>query len=717
MMSLTFDNRTNYSLLDDEDVYFDGDNYDSVRAMVQEEPQSIVFPSSEDLKHASDDTEVSSSTNPTTVRGYFSTHENSEAYTKNTIEEDRTTNMNRKETDFQKETLEITGTESYESQDFSERVTELYQIRSGKTTVFKDNSDSTIHQKENVDHVSVVSRDVSLEELTTGSTEEKEDTISNTLQQTEITKADPSYSTIDQNTEESLDNLTTKTIDFESTTPQEHTLATEELNSESTQRSSIFNRKFAFIHNDDNNTNQYTTPIAYNIHPRTSNYYAFNNNDTERRILPDSDKIDHFPRPDIKGFDDNHSLKSQNGDRPVYGSERWPSTLRKDPFSTNRNPYSTLNNRGMEIDKTPEQNQRPPNPVLTYNKERVQPLPLNPQRLVDPINPQRPWNADSITGQANGYPPLKSHPIEIHEIPNSWDGTRNRDKSHSQGSLVPYNIYNPQDTDNRQPKVVTTSPNFQDNRPREINSNTNLWGSHGQQPGVQIQRPLEILDHPSQRNDRHPSYSQGRPTNNQPRPIEISNPQDRSPYPGNRYDYNRPIPLPRPIEHPNPAQNPQPWNNQNQGNGAPTAPPVNFDRNNMWGNNSPTNTRLPPRGLNRPPDEITIHSQPYPQQPPQAQNPTRNDDAWRQNAARPSNSNSVPGRNNFYASQPQYRPSEVIATTQKSVPEEVPLSLAILVGEDGKSQNAANQKPKQQWRPPPTQYNRGLQRHNIINSK
>ncbi|GIY37665.1 uncharacterized protein CEXT_487881, partial [Caerostris extrusa] len=32
-----------FSFLDDEDVYFDHDNYDSIRAVVQEEPQSMVL--------------------------------------------------------------------------------------------------------------------------------------------------------------------------------------------------------------------------------------------------------------------------------------------------------------------------------------------------------------------------------------------------------------------------------------------------------------------------------------------------------------------------------------------------------------------------------------------------------------------------------------------------------------------------------------------------
>ncbi|KAG8197083.1 hypothetical protein JTE90_004349 [Oedothorax gibbosus] len=715
MSPMFFDNRTNYSLLDDDDVYFDGDNYDSVRAVVQEESQSIVVPSANEMKHESDEVKASTTSNPiTTVRGYFTDRGQS---SESPSMEDGTTHVDRIETDSQKETLEVTGTETYENRDFSESVTELYQIRSDKSTISRDILEATEHQKETNGYSNAVVPDTSVGDIENNSTGEKLGTMPNN----ETTDVYNSFSTTDSISEEISNSLTTKSIVSESTaSPHELTTGSKILNSESTQRSSIFNRKFAFIHNDDNNTSQYTTPLVYNIHPRIHNY-AFNNNDTERKLLPDNDNRSSFPRPDLKSYNNNPSLniQSQNGERHIYGNERWPTSSRRDPFSSNRNPYSSLGNRGMEANKTQEQNQRPPIPIHTYNNERVQPLPLNPQRLVDPISPQRPWNApmpqstDTLTGHASGYPPLKSHPIEIHEMPNSWDGTRN-----PQSPLVPYNIYNPQDTENRQAKVVTTSPNFQDTRPREINSNTNLWGSHGPQPGVQIQRPLEILDHPSQRNDRHPSYPQGRQPSNQPRPIEISNPQERNPYPSNRYDFNRPMPMPRPGEHPNPAQNPQAWNNQNQGNGVPTAATLNYDRNNMWGNNLPTNTRLPPRGVNRPPDEITIHSQPYPQQPSQGQNnPPRNDDVWRQNAARPGgSSNSVPGRNNFYASQPQYRPSEVIATTQKSVPEEVPLSLAILVGEDGKSQNAANQKPKQQWRPPPTQYNRGLQRHNIINT-
>ncbi|GIY37666.1 uncharacterized protein CEXT_487891 [Caerostris extrusa] len=335
------------------------------------------------------------------------------------------------------------------------------------------------------------------------------------------------------NTKESENLLTTKT-NFKATTSK----SKERHLTENSHRSSVFNRKFAFIHNEDNNgTNLYTTPIPANIQLQTKSYLPFKNNETEQRI--NLDRNIPFSRPDLKTFDKNHPHHVPS-DHHVYGNDRWQSVPRTDPFSAVRNPYSLQNTGTLEFDRNSDRN-KGYDSHHHINNDRIHPLPLNPQRNTNP-------------------------------------------------------------------------------------------------------KPLEILDHPSQRHDRHPGYSQGRPTSNYPRPVEIPNPQDRNPYPTNRYDYNRPISQPRPADISHQPNNPQPWNN----------------------NHNRVNTRSPPRGVNRP-EETQVHRQPYPQQPAAAQNPQRNDDTWRMNPSRPSNSNSQPGRNNFYASQPQFRPSEVIATTQKSV--------------------------------------------------
>lgn len=509
-----------------------------------------------------------------------------------------------------------------------------------------------------------------------------------------------------------------------------------------------FNRKFAFIHNEDNSTNSYTTPIPTNVQnaDRKSIQSIAN-------ISSDSyhGNKDSLPRPDNAGYGNPAapSTTRDNQNRYYHGNERQLPPLRRDPFSGNRNPYSVNPNRMIENSGNSRIS-----PYPTIERIPPPPLPPNPQRLVDNPNPARPmWNApktpvsEVIPGQLHSHPPLQSHPIEIHEVPNKWESNPNRaDSAHRTPPNVHYNILNMRDDDNRQSRVVTTSPNFQD-RSKDIKS-SHAWGSNAQQQSsVQIQRPLEILDHPNQRHDRLHGYHGPHPPNNQPRPVEIPHNQERNPnthYPQDhfnnpRYDYNRvhmqqprPVELPnqparpveisnqppRPIELPNQPPNASPhWNSQNKMN-APVPPPAHFNSNNKWVNNNPSQDSRPPiRNQNRPEEIQTPQRQPYPQ-PPVRQIPQRSEDKWRNNQGNQNSAsaNSAPGRNNFYASQPQYRPSEVIATTQKSVPEEVPLSLAILVGEDGKSQNSAQQKPKQQWRSPP-QYNRGLQRHNIINSK
>ncbi|KAF8773607.1 hypothetical protein HNY73_016253 [Argiope bruennichi] len=685
LKNIPFDNRTNFSLLDDEDVYFDHDNYDTIRAVVQEESQSMILPAADDPMQNNDGSTETTTVFSTTVYGTFSdsTHQlKSEGKTGSHFSSDNPpTNSGETLTELEFET---------ESHGIKEKATETYTF-SGISAQSKSGTEAPADKS--------------------------------TTKESYLSQETVSMTPVPESTETLTDSTNTKGFENRITTKSDtaNLKIKGKEKTDNPHRSSIFNRKFAFIHNEDNNTNLYTTPIPSHIQPQTISYLAFNNNETERR--GNLDKRINFARPDIKTLDDAHTPVPayQNPNRPFYGSDRWSSISRKDPFSANRNPYSQQNNRMPDLDRNPDRN-RGHDTLHPTNTDKIHPLPLNPQRLVDNVDPSRKWNApspqgtDSIPGHHPVYPPLQSHPIEIHEIPGTWDGNKNRDPPHQQKPVVPpYNIYNSQDMDNRQPRVVTTSPNFQ-NRPREINTNVNTWGMQGQQStGVQIQRPLEILDHPSQRHDRHPNYPQGRPTNNQPRPIEIPNPQDRNPYPPNRYDYNRPISQPRPAEIPNQPSNPQPWNNNhNRGNSMPTVPPPINIESNMWSNNSPTITRSPPRGFNRP-DDTQMQRQPYPQPSPSGQNPQRNDETWRNNPSRPSNTNSVPGRNNFYASQPQFRPSEVIATTQKSVPEEVPLSLAILVGEDGKSQNSANQKPKQQWRPP-TQFNRGLQRHNIINT-
>ncbi|PRD29544.1 UNVERIFIED_CONTAM: hypothetical protein NCL1_29067 [Trichonephila clavipes] len=694
LKNIPFNNRTSFSLLDDEDVYFDHDSYDTIRAVVQEESQSMILPPSENIEQNSM-LETESTTFSATVYGTFSDSSDS-----NSNQEERTKSPTLENDPKINTTPEMHKTSAFPTGSDKNNVHESLLTTFYEKEIKHNTPQMTSHD------IFTTKPDTSTTRSFYGKSSTARMGIS---RNTASTTAAPFTTEMLQkdipNTKESENSITTSTT-FKTGNKQK---------TEDPHRSSVFNRKFAFIHNEENNgTNLYTTPIPA-IQFQTINYMAAINNQTDRRVNLDT-RI-NFDMPD-KNLDHSQTPKplQQNQDRPFHRNDPWPSISRTDPFSAVRNPYSQPNNRRSELDRNSGQDS-----LRSSNKDRVHQLPSNPQRLVDNVNPPRTVNShsllgtDSVGGQSHAYPPLKSHPIEIHEIPGPWDASKNRDSYRPQNPVVPpYNIYNPHDLDNRQPRVVTTSPNFP-NRPREINTNTNPWVVQVQQsPGIQIQRPLEILDHPNQRHDRHPNYPHGRPTSNQPRPVEISNPNDRNSYQPNRYDHNRPISQPIPAEMPN-QHNPQPWNNNNNRvNNVPTVPPVNHDMN-IWGNNSPTNTRAPPRGINRP-EEPQVHrpQQPYPQQSPPGQNSQRNDDTWRNNPPRQSNSNSVPGRNNFYASQPQFRPSEVIATTQKSIPEEVPLSLAILVGEDGKSQNSANQKPKQQWRPA-TQYNRGLQRHNIIN--
>ncbi|XP_042909466.1 uncharacterized protein [Parasteatoda tepidariorum] len=500
------------SLFDDEDVYFDHDNYDTIRAVVQDEsPSIILFP---------EDTAF-----PTTVYGSYTENTNFDSSEKTS-----------------KETTGVTEESSTHRPEMSENL-----AASKNTPEYTHPSTESASKFKRMP-----------------STEFKNDseTVVSTLTMDDSTRSD------------------------KTTSP-----------SKPQTKTSNFNRKFAFIHNEENNS--YTTPMT------SSNYYFH----TKR--LPEASS----PR-------NQSTLESRHFYNTDYHNHRLD--LRKDPFSAARNPYYQ--------------------PSDTVH-------PLDPQRLVDPSRSNiQSQSADPSRKSQNLHPSRNWDHSKPHEIPGSWD--QNQFNPQLLNQATRYNIYNFQETDNRQPRIVTTAPNFRD-RPKEITDTVSV------QSGVQIQRPLEILDFPRERSDRLPASNQGRP-------VEIPNTPDRNiNYQPNRYDFNRPVPLPRPGDQ-------QHWNTKhNRPSVVQTLPPMNT--NNRWnGQNS--------------------------RDKPNEQNYNRNDVIW---------------RTNFYASQPQYRPSEVIATTQKSIPEEVPLSLAILVGEDGKSQNSA--KPKQVWRPP-TQINRGLQRHNIINT-
>lgn len=496
----------------------------------------------------------------------------------------------------------------------------------------------------------------------------------------------------------------------------------------SDSRKTSFNRKFAFIHSEDNNsTGGYTTPMT-NVH------HKVNNDGNVSSEAYNRGSASSYQSQDTREYGTHHPSNpvSENGEQPYRGNDRllFP---RKDPFSASRNPYSANPNKMANAEAT---NKNDRTDSRQSSGERIQPLPLNPQRLVD--GAPRTWNApkpplDVIPGHAHNRPPMQPHPIEIHEVPSPWDNKQNGgDPRYHPPPNAHYNIYNPRDDENRQSRVVTSSPNFPD-RSKDIQM-TNTWGMNPQSSSaVQLQRPLEILDHSNQRHGRPTGYQPPHTQSNQQRPMEIPNNQNRNQgnpyqsdmYPNNRYDYNRVhMQQPRPMELPNqPPNGPSHWNNNQNNVNIPTTAPSHLT--NKWGSNIPPqdHQRPPARGQTRPEEIRPSQRQPYPQPPPTMQNPQRpEDNKWRNHQGNPPNQNSAsnpntnPVRNNFYGSQSQYRPSEVIATTQKTVPEEVPLSLAILVGEDGKSHNSAHQKPKQQWRPPP-QFNRGLQRHNIINSK
>ncbi|XP_035229009.1 uncharacterized protein LOC118201091 isoform X2 [Stegodyphus dumicola] len=751
-ISLTFNNISNPSLLDDEDVYFDHDNVDSIRAVVQDDSPSIVFSPSEQLhnkgkeiyksekyQYTLDEEQGSPTTTfPTRVYGIY----RNIAEFENNSNGDKGTEVDRhsetKETDseeyslYQSSSTEREGiqheTTPLMKSDNTEKLTNRQHIdKSENIPVLKEHLMSKSYQNENAFELDTISEDsATYAEISMGTSSSSFDENKRTQSTNYVTgTTTDTTESLSTETEKQSDSSTSQIQIFDNpvketyTSKSENNTPTKQAAIQKPTLSSSFSRKFAFIHNEDiiNSTNGYTTPFPSNDQTTTENNLSPNINKTQYHS--NQNEKGSFLRPDLKSFSEFHSSRtSQNRAPPFYVNERWPEVRNKDPFSSVRNPYSAPNYRNEGYDGTLQRNKGQDSPNH-QDRDRIQPLPMNPQRLVDNSNPRRPWDAPRpVPSHSHVYPPLQSQPLEIHEVSNPWDGSKIRESSNRPISGPHYNIYKSPAVENAEPRVVTTPQSLQD-RPRERkNGNMNMWGSNGQHsPSIQIQRPFEILDHPNQRHDRHPSYPSINTQNNHPRPVEIPNNQDAM-YQGNRYDYNRPnIPHPRPIELPNQPNVPPNWNiNHNRMNSMPTTPIVNADQSvKIWSNNNPLQNTRPPIGNHNGPEEIkSSHRQTYPQIPPM-QNPPRTDNSWGSHVNRQSNSNSAPGRNNFYASQPQYRPSEVVATTQKSVPEEVPLSLAILVGEDGKSQNSANQKPKQQWRPP-TQFNRGLQRHNIINT-
>lgn len=740
-------NTSRISSLDDEDVYFDGDNYDAIRAVIQDEAHSIVFPSNmhqENSQMQEEEEETGSTEYYSTVKGYFNTEFKYSTETEQYINAENNSEVTSDvteempaETSVFQENEEISQTEPVtEVKTESIHETDETSRNIDKNGMIKEHLMSESHKGDNMYNLAtnIPNVDLSVGEIdgykehASKSTPEaildrKESSSAFiTISEKITSKIPPNINLHPKETSYKLeDSATQMTIPITSKVK-----TTENNDMKNQQPSTSFNRKFAFIYGDENNsTYGYTTPISnlHNDEIRTMKTIA-----NESSVPSETYHSSFYPRPDIRGYGGPHSSNParDNPARPHWGSERWTSS-RKDPFSANRNPYSANTNQmapNVEENKNTGQ----------HSSEKIHPLPLNPQKLVDHSNSHRPWDApkapsDIIPGNSHNQPPPQPHPIEIQEVPSTWESNKNTQVSeaiHRPPLNAHYNIFNSREEETRQTRVVTSSPNFHD-RSQDIKiTNTNPWASNVQSSSdVQIQRPLEILDYSGQRHGRPPMYQTPHLQNNQPRPLEIPNHQIRNPgntynqhpYPNNRYDYNRiHMQQPRPMELPNQQPNaPSHWNGNQNNMNVHTAAPTHLNSNNNWNSNPSQNARPSPRNQNKPEENRTPQRQAYPQ-PPTVQDPQRPTDKWRNNQGSSSNSNSAPARNNFYASQPQYRPSEVIATTQKAVPEEVPLSLAILVGEDGKSQNSAQQKPKQQWRPPP-QYNRGLQRHNIINSK